>query len=87
MNSLKTSTIKSRRFPKNLIQPRNSVVGPAVERLKYCLDEKEIRDMFLNLLSASVDSRKAGQVHPSFADIVSQMSFARISGTRPSVSW
>lgn len=30
--------------------------------------------MFLNLLSASVDSRKAGQVHPSFTDIISQMS-------------
>lgn len=58
----------------NRVQPRLSVVGPAVENLKFTLDEKELRSMFLNLLSSSVDRKSAELVHQSFSSMIAQMS-------------
>ena len=50
------------------------IAGPALEISKYCIEESKLREMFVNLISSSVDTRKSSQVHPSFAEIISQMS-------------
>lgn len=54
--------------------PRLMIAGPTLEALKYTLDETELREMYLNLLVSSMDSRKDNIVHPSFVDIIRQFS-------------
>lgn len=56
------------------IPPKESVVGPALEASKYYFDEDEIREMFEKLITNSMDDRQAAKVHPSFTEIIKQMS-------------
>lgn len=58
----------------NLMKPKLSVIGPALEASKYYYEEKEIRDMFEKLIVNSMDNRKASEVHPSFTEIIKQLS-------------
>lgn len=77
---------------KYLCEPPLSIIGPALEAAKYYFEEEQIREMFANTISASMDSRKAFRVHPSFPVIIQQMSsldaknlecFYRAHGTLP----
>lgn len=58
----------------DLIEPRDSIIGAAAEKAKYSMNEDEIREMFENLIISSFDSRKVSNIHPSFSDIIQQMS-------------
>lgn len=53
--------------------PRPSVAGPAMEGLGWSLDEPSLKEMYLNLLAAAVDGRRQDQAHPSFAEIIKQL--------------
>lgn len=57
-----------------LREPPLSIVGPALEASKYYFEEPELREMFAKLISASMDSKRAEIVHPSFTAIIKQMS-------------
>lgn len=59
---------------KHLCDPPLSIIGPTLEASKYYFEEDEIREMFASVISASMDSRKASQVHPAFPIIIQQMS-------------
>lgn len=62
-------------IPKENIQdPKISIIGPALEASKYYFDEKEIRDMFANLIASSLDSTYNGLVQHSFVEIIKQLS-------------
>ena len=62
-------------IPSNqLCEPPLSVIGPALEASKYYFEEKELRDMFASVISASMDTRVASRVHPSFPTIIQQLS-------------
>lgn len=52
-------------------EPSSQLVLSALENAKFCVEEKELRNMFTALLTASIDSTQT--VHPSFAHIISQM--------------
>lgn len=54
-------------------EPEIAIAGPTLEALKYTYDEQELRDMYVNLLASSVDSRKNTTVHPSYVEIIKQM--------------
>lgn len=56
------------------IPPKKSIVGPALEATKYYFEEDEIREMFENLITNSMDNRQSAKVHPSFTEIIKQMS-------------
>lgn len=58
----------------NLQEPQLSIVGPALEASKYYIEEKEIRDMFANLIASSMDSTYNGIVQHSFVEIIKQLS-------------
>lgn len=58
----------------NLQEPKMSIVGPALEASKYYFDEKEIREMFANLIASSMDSTYNGLVQHSFVEIIKQLS-------------
>jgi hypothetical protein len=57
-----------------LITPRFSVAGPTVQGIAFTVDEPELRSMYLNLLAAASDARVASTAHPSFAEIIRQLS-------------
>lgn len=58
----------------NRCEPRLSVVGPAMEALKYNMLEDHLRELFKNLLVNSMDNRKNGSISPAFIKIIEQMS-------------
>ena len=58
----------------NLCEPALSVVGPALEASKYYFEEPEIREMFAKLVASCMDTSKTPAIHPSFPDIIRQMS-------------
>ena len=54
--------------------PRLSIAGPAMEGLAYSIDEPDLREMYLNLLAGASNTEKAPKVHPSFVEIIRQLS-------------
>ena len=58
---------------KQLIEPDMQVIAPALEASKYCILHKELRELFSNLISSSLDANCCRFVHPSFSDIIKQM--------------
>lgn len=58
----------------NLTEPRPSVAVPAMLGLGYSLDEPDLKEMYLNLLATASDDRRRDRAHPSFAEIIRQLS-------------
>lgn len=56
-----------------VIEPKASVAGPALQSLAFCHDEAELRDLFLGLLATAMDRRKASIAHPAFVDLIKQL--------------
>jgi Abortive infection alpha len=61
-----------------LSTPLASVAIPAMQGLSYSLDEPSLKDMYLNLLAAATDKRRHAEAHPSFAEIIKQLSSAEV---------
>lgn len=57
----------------NLQEPSLAVVGPAIEASKFYIEEEDMREMFANLIAASMDKSKEETVHPAFVEIIKQM--------------
>lgn len=63
------------KIPKDkLIEPSLQITAQALENSKYCIEEKELREMFTSLISNSMNSDFSKDLHPSFAEIIRQMS-------------
>lgn len=60
--------------PENIIPPDISVAGPALEALRFVGDKEELREMFSKLLSTSMNSEINKFAHPSFVEIIKQLS-------------
>ena len=45
-----------------------------MEASKYYFEEKELREMFSKLIVCSLNSSKSNMVHPSFIEIIKQLS-------------
>ena len=58
----------------NLQEPKLSVVGPALESAKFYMDENEIREMFANLITASMNKFQVNNIHPSFVEMIKMLS-------------
>lgn len=56
----------------NRVEPSSQIVLQALEQAKYCVEEPELRKMFVSLLTSSVEP--GSHAHPSFSTIISQMS-------------
>lgn len=59
-----------------LVPPLPSVALPAMQGLSYSLDEPDLKEMYLNLLATATDSSVSEAAHPSFAEIIKQLSAA-----------
>lgn len=61
-------------IPENkLIEPDLQKVAAILDASKYCIDKKELRDMFVNLLSATMNRDTDRYVHISFGEILKQL--------------
>lgn len=56
------------------VEANMQTVGPALENSKYCVESEEIRKAFANLIARSMNQDYSQYVHPSFADMLKQMS-------------
>lgn len=60
--------------PDKLVEPKLEIIGPALEASKYYIENKELRNMFSNLIASSFNSDKTDFVHPSFTEFIKQLS-------------
>jgi hypothetical protein len=49
------------------------IVGPVFERLRFIDDSNKLKDLYLNLLKAAIDSKSTDLVHPRFIRALEQM--------------
>lgn len=59
--------------PECIATPKPNVAGPALEALRYTGHEESLREMYANLLAASIDTRTAQGAHPAFVEIIKQL--------------
>lgn len=59
--------------PEALIEPRSSLAGPAIQGIAFTHEEPPLKQMYLELLSNSMDERHAGDAHPAFVEIIRQL--------------
>lgn len=56
------------------VEPSIQITAQALENSKYCIEEPELRNMFTSLISKSMNTDYCKDIHPSFAEIIKQMS-------------
>lgn len=56
-----------------LVEPEPYVAIPAMQQLSYCANNEDLRELYANLLVSSMNADKKWQVHPSFVDIIKQL--------------
>lgn len=60
--------------PEEIIEPKASIAGPALQGLAFCYEEQDLKEMYLNLLASAMDGRMADSAHPAFVEIIKQLS-------------
>lgn len=56
-----------------IVEPSANVAVQAMQGLGFSLEEPDLKDMYLNLLATASERRRADAAHPSFADIIKQL--------------
>lgn len=76
LNEFKNNILKgTENIPEeNKTEPRDSIICQALDASKYFMNEDDIREMFENLIIKSMDNRMASNIHPSYTEIIKQMS-------------
>ena len=65
---------KLKNVPPELIQPPEPYIAvPALQYISYCMDNKELRNMYANLLANSMNEVVKNGVHPGFIEIIKQL--------------
>ena len=60
--------------PEELVSPEPHVAIPAIIALSYSMDSEELRNLYANLLSKAMVLGMMDKVHPSFVEIIKQLS-------------
>lgn len=58
----------------NLVEPPASIAAPILQALTFAHEDKNLKEMFLNLLKSTMDSRVSSHAHPGFVDVIRQLS-------------
>lgn len=65
---------KVKKIPEEkLVEPEPYVAIPTIQQISYCQNSEELRDLYANLLTASMNTDTKWQVHPAFVDIIKQI--------------
>ena len=59
--------------PDSVVEPKASVVAPALQGLAFSHEEPDLKAMYLNLLRTAMDARTTVTAHPAYAHIIRQM--------------
>ena len=57
-----------------IVTPEAYVAVPAIQAISYAMDSEELRNLYANLLAKSMISDTKDLVHPSFVEIIKQLS-------------
>lgn len=57
----------------HIIEPKASIAGPTLQGLAFTHEEPNLKEMYLNLLTTSMDGRAASIAHPAFVEIIKQL--------------
>lgn len=57
----------------DIVTPKISVAGPALEALRFAGDEESLREMYTTLLANSMDKKTKNLAHPAFVEILKNM--------------
>lgn len=60
--------------PDKIISPEAYVAVPAIQSISYSMNSEELRNLYANLLAKAMNSDTKDLVHPSFVEIIKQMS-------------
>lgn len=58
----------------NIITPPSYVAVPALQSISYCMNDEQLRDMYAELLAHSMNTATMDIVHPTYVEIIKQMS-------------
>ncbi len=56
-----------------IVTPEAYVAVPAMQNISYCMDNDELRNLYANLLAKSMTEVNKSNVHPSYVDIIKQL--------------
>lgn len=56
-----------------LVEPKASIAGPALQGLAFTHEEPNLKDMYLSLLATAMDGRVKAEAHPAFVEIIKQL--------------
>jgi hypothetical protein len=56
-----------------IVSPPLMIAGPVVQALPFAAHDDELREMFANLLATAMDSATQRRAHPSFVDVIRQI--------------
>ncbi len=66
---------KISKIPENkMVEPDIQIIGAVLDASKYCVEKEELRHMFAALITSSLDSDYRQFIHPSYVEIIRQMS-------------
>ncbi len=66
---------KLRDVPEDRLRtPEPNVAGPALESLRYTGHKDDLRELYAALLATAMDAETMAQAHPSFVEIIRQLS-------------
>ena len=57
-----------------IVSPESYVAVPAIQAISYSMNSEELREMYTNLLAKAMYKDTKNEVHPSFVEIIKQMS-------------
>ena len=57
-----------------IVTPEPYVAIPAIQAISYSMNSEELRNLYANLLAKAMNSDTKDMVHPSFVEIIKQMS-------------
>ena len=60
--------------PEKIVPPDPYVAVPALQYISYSISNKELHNLYANLLSKAMYADTKGNVHPSFVEIIKQLS-------------
>jgi hypothetical protein len=59
--------------PENVVEPKASIAGPALQGLAFTHEEPNLKELYLSLIATAMDGRKAREAHPAFVEIIKQL--------------
>jgi hypothetical protein len=59
--------------PDSIIEPEAIISVPVLQGLALSHEDKALRDMYLGLLASAMDARSKASAHPSYVDIIRQL--------------